>query len=121
MLARHFQSGEGEAIDRLLGHRSDGDIRLDRDRMVVVGRPPTGLLVWRPGGIVHELHTGHGLAARPAANALVNFAIASAVARRYHLWEAVFVTDCDKVAEYVKGLGAVEELGKRVFTLGVRQ
>lgn len=121
MLARHYRSDDAPALNQLLGQRQVGDIRLDRDRLIVLGRPAGGLLVWRPGGIVHELHTGNGLGQRHRADAMVGFAIADSVSRPFHLWEAVFVTDSDRMAEYaINHLKATEEVGKRVFTLAVR-
>lgn len=44
-----------------------------------------------------------------------------AVSRPFNLWEAIFITDSDELANYVLGMeGIVEETGKRVFTLRLR-
>lgn len=120
MLARHYSSADADAIDKLLGPQQSGDVRLDRDRIVSAGNPVCGLLVWRPGGIVHELRTGYGLAQRHLADTLVNFAVGDAVSRSFSLWEALFVCDSDEMAKYALSLGGVEETGKRVFTLNLR-
>jgi hypothetical protein len=120
MLARHYQTTDAEAVEHLLNGRGTGDVRLDRDRLVVVGRPPRGLLVWRPGCLVHELHTGYGMAQRHTADVLVNFGMADAVSKPFDLYEAVFITDSDAVGEYVKSLGALEEVGKKVWTMRIR-
>lgn len=121
MIARHYHSSDAEAVDRILGPQQSGDVRLDRDRIVCAGIPAYGLLVWRPGGIVHEFRTGYGMAQRHLADILVNFAVGDFVSHPFHLWEAVFVCDSDEMAKYVTGLGAVEQTGKRVFTLLVRK
>lgn len=121
MLARHYSGDDADAVDKILGQPQSGDVRLDRDHIVVAGRPAYGLLVWRPGGIVHELRTGYGMAQRHLADILVNFAVGDAVSRPANLWEAVFVCDSDEMARYVESLGAVEEKGKRVFTLALRK
>lgn len=120
MLARLYESSDAATLDLILGQTQIGDVRLDRDRLCVVGRPPVGLLVWRPGGIVHELRTGNGLAQRRVADLLVNFAVGDALSGPFNLWEAVFVTDNEQMAKYALELGAVEEIGKRVFTLPLR-
>ncbi len=121
MIARHYISADAEAVDKILGQPQAGDVRLERDRIVVAGCPAYGLLVWRPCAFVHELRTGYGMAQRHLADILVNFAIGDAVSRPANIWEAVFVCDSDDMAKYVEGLGAVEEKGKRVFTLQVRR
>ena len=38
----------------------------------------------------------------------------------HQLWEALFLTDSDNMARYALELGAVEEVGKRIFTLNLR-
>lgn len=121
MYARLYQSSDAEALDRLLG--SQHGVRLDRDRITVLDASsgPVGVLAWRPGGIVHELRVGNGLGQKRRADLLVASAIGDAVTRKFAMWEAIFVTDSDRVAAYVQGLGAVEESGKRIFTMGVRQ
>ncbi len=121
MLARHYQSDDAARLDEILSRPHD--VRLDCDRLVCVGPTgsPVGLLVWRPGGIVHELRVGNGLGRRYAANSLVNFAVADAIARPHQLHEAIFVCDSDDMARYAGELGAVEEQGKRIFTLRVRR
>jgi len=118
MLARHYQPEDAAGIDRM----GLGDVRIDRDRIVVAGKRNEllGCLVWRPGSIVHELRVGCGVSRRNVADSLSNFAIADAVARQWYLCEGIFVTDSDAMAKYAMDIGAVEETGKRVFTLALR-
>lgn len=119
MEPRLYESSDAPAIDKML--EWPHDVRLDRDRLVVLGRPAGGLLIWRPGGIVHELRTGIGLGQKRRADLLVDFAIRDAVSQPFKLWEAIFITDSDCAAGYVKGLnGTTEEFGKRVFTMRIR-
>jgi len=122
LIARPYESADAEGLDRLLGCPQSGDVRLDRDRITVVGVPgrPVGCLVWRAGGIVHELRTGYGLAQRHMADLLVKSGIEDAVSQPHQLWEALFLTDSDNMARYALELGAVEEVGKRIFTLNLR-
>lgn len=120
MIARHYQSLDAKALDDLLQCNRSSDVRLDRDRIITVGRPADGVLVWRPGGIVHELRVGDGLGRRSKANVLVNFAIADSIARPFNLQEALFLTDSDDMARYAESIGAYEETGKRIFTLNIR-
>lgn len=101
--------------------RGAGNVRPDLDRIIV--QPPHGLLCWRPGGIVHELHCGHGLSRRRIADGLVDFAIDDSTARPYSLVEAIFVTDSDDFAHYVKSRykgSIVHEVGKQVYSLRLR-
>lgn len=121
MIARLYQSSDAEALDRLLG--SQHGVRLDRDRITVLESAggPVGIIAWRPGGIVHELRVGNGLGQKRRADLLVASAIGDAVTRKFDMWEAIFVTDSDRAAAYVQSLGAVEEVGKRIFAMGVRQ
>lgn len=120
MYARLYQSNDAIALDRILGGQHG--VRLDRDRISVLesNGSPVGVLAWRPGGIVHELRVGNGLGQKGRANLLVEHAIGDAVSRKFDMWEAIFITDSDRAAAYVEGLGAIEEEGKRLFTMGVR-
>jgi len=100
-----------------------GDVQFDRDRIVVSGSPPNGCLVWRPGGIVHELNCGHGLSRRRIADSLIDFAIDDATSREFKLYEAIFITDSDEFRQYIEnryGNALVHEDGKRVYTLRIR-
>jgi hypothetical protein len=120
MLARHYHPNDAASIDLILNHT--GDVRLDRDRIYVLGDTgkPTNLLTWRPGGIVHELRVGNGLGQKQRADSLVNFAIADSLSRPFHLYEAIFLTDSERMSNYALSIGAMEEKGKRVFTLPLR-
>lgn len=118
---RPFRSGDEGALDVLLHNNTEGDVRLNCDQIIVAETEhPVGCLVWRPGGIIHELRTGNGLVRRVMADKLVDHAIAKALEREYPLYEAVFLTDSDALAAYAKDLGAIEQIGKRIFTMKVR-
>ena len=94
---------------------------LGRDHIVVAETDHVvGCLVWRAGGIVHELRTTNSLIRRFTADKLVDMALSKAMEREYPLYEAVFLTDSDALASYVKDLGAIEQFGKRIFTMRVR-
>jgi hypothetical protein len=96
-------------------------VRPDLDRIIV--QPPDGCLVWRPGGIVHELHCGRGLGRRRLADKLVDFAIDDATSHPYALHEAIFVTDSDEFSAYIEARyrgSIVHESGKQVYTLRLR-
>jgi hypothetical protein len=120
MLSRHYRQNDIPAIDKIIGMPQRGDVRLDRDRIICIGNPASGLLVWRPGGIIHELHVGYGPLRRNMADSLLNFGLADAISRPFNLQEGIFVTDDDSLANYIQGMGAVEETGKRVFTFQLR-
>lgn len=118
---RLYESCDAPELDTLLACNRGHDVRLDRDRIAVLGRPSRGFLVWRPGGIVHELRVGDSLGQRHAAHLLVEFGIGDSLSRPFHLHEAVFLCDSDAMVRYVAGLGAVEQAGRRVFTLDLRR
>ncbi len=123
MLARLYQAKDAPALDRILGFNRSGDVLLDRDRIVVVGKEETfGVLVWRPGGIIHEFECGRDYSCRFRADALINYARADATSGLWELWEAVFIVKQDnaRMLRYVRELGAQEEEGERVFTLPLR-
>lgn len=121
MIARHYVSADAIHLDRILDSGRPGfDVRLDRDRIAVIGQPASGCLIWRPGSVVHELRIAPGLSRHSVADSLVNFAIADAMARPSLIWEAVFLTDSDEFARYALSIGALEQDGKRVFRLPVR-
>lgn len=110
---------DASALDLILDGNRGHDVNLSRDRVCVMDSRgiPAGLLVWRSGGIVHELYAGRGLAQRTIADGLVKFAIKDAIARPFPLYTALFVTDSEQMASYAAALGAVEQSAKRVFQL----
>lgn len=116
MLARTATKDDAKALDLLLHDNRSGDVRLDRDVIVVSGRPPNGCLVWRPCALVHEL-VCPGLL---SANALVNYAVGQGAGRLAAIRDVLFVVSPanTRMLEYAKRLGAVEEVGK-VFALDV--
>lgn len=120
MLARLYQPADAPAVDAILN--GTGHVLLERDRLVVLGVPgsPRNLLVWRPGCIVHELRLSNGLGQRQRADNLVQCGMTDALSRPFQLWEAAFVTNNDTMAAYARDLGAIEESGKRLFTLRLR-
>lgn len=118
-----FQSANAESLDRLLGTKHG--VLLDRDRvscLAIPGQSVVGVIAWRPGGIVHELRVGNGLGQKQRADLLVDYAIRDALAvMPWKLSEAIFVVDNDRMAKYVRELGAIEEVGSKVFTLDIRR
>jgi hypothetical protein len=116
VLARTYKPGDAAALDALLHDNRHGDVRLDRDAIVVSGSPPSGCLVWRPCALVHEL-VCPGLL---SANALVNYAVGQGAGRLMPIRDVLFVVSPDnkRMLEYAKRLGGVEEVGK-VFALDV--
>jgi hypothetical protein len=115
---RLYEKGDAKNVDKIINENRGHNVRLASDRIVVLGN--SGLLVWRPGCIVHELHVGNGLRQRQRADSLVGYAIADALSQPFDLHEGIFVTDSDRMAGYALDIGAIEEVGKRVFTLRIR-
>lgn len=98
MRARLYKprSDDALALDKLLQGNRHGDVNLNSDRIIVVDgsdRKPVGALVWRPAGFIHEFHCGGGVAHRPIASALTNFAWADALGKPYDIRQAVFLVD----------------------------
>lgn len=128
MLARKYVPEDAGALDKLVEFNRAGNVRVDRDQIIVVGAPgvPSGVLAWRPGGIVHEFHCGHGdglsVEKRLRASALVNFACGDAQVGTFKLYEAIFLVkhDNENLVRYLEELGAVQQEGERVYTLAIR-
>lgn len=117
MLAREYKVEDAAALDILLHNNRDGDVRVDRDIIVVSGQPTvSGCLVWRPCALVHEL-VCPGLI---SANALVNYAVGQGAGRALPIRDVLFVVSPDnkRMLDYARRLGAIEEAG-RVFSLNV--
>lgn len=116
MLARVATRDDAKALDLLLHDNRSGDVRLDRDVIVVSGRPASGCLVWRPCALVHELVCSGLL----SANSLVNYAVGQGAGRVMPIRDVLFVVapGNEAMLRYAKRLGAVEEVGK-VFALDV--
>ena len=117
MLARKYCSKDARGLDIILGNNRAGDVRLDRDEIVVTGNvgDPSGVLVYRPGAFVHELECRGSLL---RAEALANFAVGQALEKG--LRSAIFCVRKDNAAmiRFVKSLGAVEQgEGQLLFTL----
>ena len=120
MQARHYDSGDAAALDQILDSNRGHDVTLDRDRIICAGTPAVGCLVWTPSAFVHELHTGRGLVKRAIADLLVDAGIKDALMQPYPLRSAIFLTDDDRMAQYAIERGAIEQFGKRVFTLEIK-
>jgi hypothetical protein len=107
VLARPALKEDAQGIDRLLAG-SENDVRIDRDAVFVIGErgEPTGVLVYRPGAWVHELHCERN---RLRAEALANFAVAAA--RVSGLQTAIFTVKKDNrsMQRFVESLGAVKQ------------
>jgi len=116
MLARTAKHGDAESLDRLLDANRRGDVRLDRDVVVVSGAPPSGVLVWRPCALVHELECPGVI----SANALVNYAVGQGAGRLMPIRDVLFVVapGNERMLKFARRIGAVEEAGK-VFALDV--
>jgi hypothetical protein len=112
MLARLYKREDAEGLDALLDGNRDGDVRLDRDTIVVVGHigEPKGVLVWRKAAYIHEFYCGKGLSQRAIADALANFTLGQNCGE---LREAQFrcAPENKAMQRYVKELGAVQEEG----------
>ena len=123
MIARLYRSEDAAGLDRILGDNRSGDVRLDRDRIVVLGPvgKPVACLVWRPYAFLHEFHCGSGLSRRIAAAALTSYALADAVARQHSILDAIFLIDPSNshMLNFVKGEGAAAQSGA-MFTLPLR-
>jgi hypothetical protein len=123
MIARLYRSEDAAGLDRILGNNRMGDVRLDRDRIVVAGPvgSPFACLVWRPYAFLHEFHCGSGLARHVVASALCSYALADAVARQHSVLDALFLVDPSNshMLKFVRGEKAAEQDGV-VFTLPLR-
>ena len=119
---RLYESSDAAALDALLHDNIGHDVSLEHDRIVYMGEAgmSMGLLVWRPIAFVHELFTCHGLGQRSVADRLVQFAIGDVKHRRFEIHEALFLTDSDRMADYAIERGAVEQFGKRTFTMRIK-
>jgi len=116
MIARNARKADVDALDTLLKANSQGDVRLDRDVIVVSGAPPNGALVWRPCALVHEFECP----GRLTANALVNYAVGQGAGRTAVIRDVLFLVDpANKpMLRYAQDLHAVEMPG-RLFCLDV--
>lgn len=115
MIARDYVREDAGALDRLLGLERSGDVRLDRDRLVVLGPvgSPFAALVWRPYALLHEFHCGSGLSRRLAASALASYAVGSALARPHEIRDSIFLVDVgnEPMHRLMRELHAVREDG----------
>jgi len=109
MLVRPYYLGDARGLDQLIRHPSI--FSSYKDEACCTGDPnhPTGVLVYRAGAYVHELEVGSGLRARQRADALANFAVATARAKG--LQSAVFLVrgENEPMHRFVKSLGAIPQ------------
>jgi hypothetical protein len=109
MLARPYHFTDAKGLDRLIRH--DTITLPGTDEIFCTGKAghPTGVLAYRAGAFVHELEVGSGFGARQSANALANYAIASA--RGKGLQSAVFLVrgDNEGMKRFAESLGAVKQ------------
>jgi hypothetical protein len=125
MLARHYVREDAAGLDRLLGDNRDGDVRLDRDKIIVCGPigEPFACLVWRPYAFLHEFHCGKGMAPRIAANVLTNFALGDVLNGLYPIGDAIFsvVPGNAPMSSFVRGIyGIVDHKGEDIYRLPLR-
>lgn len=116
MRARNATKEDAKALDALLSNNAFGDVRIDRDIIVVSGSPANATLVWRPCALVHEFECPGLL----SANALVNYAVGQAKGRTGLIYDALFLVDPEnkRMLSYVARIGATELTG-RVFSLDI--
>lgn len=124
MLARGYERLDALTLQRQFGFGRSSDVFPGGlDELVLVGNAgaPTGVLVYRPGAFVHELHCGTDLWARARADAMVNYAMAQAKAKPHPVRCGIFLVKPDNQAmlRYLESIGAVEQSdpGDRLFTV----
>jgi len=109
MLARPYQREDAKGCDRLT--RNQGITTPGLDRIFVAGDvgSPAGILVYREAAYVHELECGDDLKARLRADALANYAVATA--RSKGLASAVFLIKAgnERMRKWAASIGAVEQ------------
>jgi hypothetical protein len=125
MLAREYDRKDAPALDELLGLDRAGDVRLERDKIVVygpVGRPVSAL-VWRPCAFVHEFHCGFGLSRRFRAASMLNFAIGAGMSQLHPISDAIFSVDPMNLPmlKYVEGELQATEQTEKFYTLPLRR
>lgn len=90
----------------------------ERDKILVVGDPPSGAMVYRPAVWIHELECGKDMVSRLRASALVDAAMKQDGSRC-----AVFIVagDNERMQRFVEGLGAVRQSdpGDVLYTLTI--
>jgi hypothetical protein len=120
MSARPYEPSDAPALDRLLDSNQGHDVRLDHDRILVHGSPVSGLLVWRPTAVIHELILPRTLGLNAVARDLVAFACEDAQRSLHRIRIASFMIDPDNLpmVRYVRGLGVIEER-RQLYTIPV--
>lgn len=113
---------DARVLDRLLADNRDGDVRLDRDRLIVAAGDdnlPCGLLAWRPSAFIHEFHVPPTLGQRIVAGHLMSAAIRTDIARRHLIRQAHFLVDSGNYAmlRYLRDEVKATEQSGIIFTL----
>ena len=126
VLIRHYSPSDAPELDRLLDNNRSGDVRLERDRIVVAGSDTTskllGCLIWRPSCFVHELRLGSGLIdKRGIAGKLYDYAKTDVLNSSYKLYDANFISSDPAMIYFAESLGAVHEHLGTVLTVPVRK
>ena len=120
-MIRYARDSDALALVMLLNSNRDGDVKVDRDVIVVnessPSEPPTSVLVWRPCALVHEFEVGAGLARLRTAKSLVDFSMADAKQRRMPMRDAIFLVNPSNVAmlRFVESLPGAREDHGRIF------
>lgn len=116
-MIRYALDSDAPALDALLNSNRDGDVKVDRDVIVVNGEPASSVLIWRPCALVHEFEVHPGLSRLRTAQSLVNFSMADAKQRRLPMRDAIFLVKPGNVAmlRFVQSLPNVREDEGRIF------
>lgn len=116
-MIRYARDSDAAALDAMLNANRDGDVKVDRDVIVVNGEPAVSVLIWRPCALVHEFEVHSGLARLRTAKALINFSMADAKQRRLPMRDAIFLVDPANVPmlRFVQSLPGVREDHGRIF------
>jgi hypothetical protein len=113
MLARPYDRLDARGCDEILGkaHGNQGITTPGVDTIYVVGElgRPSSILVYREAAYIHELECGHGARARLQADALANYAVASARAK--DIKSAVFLVRAgnDAMHRWAESIGAIKQ------------
>lgn len=123
MIARPYSPLDARGCDDILrkAHGSQGITQPDMDRIYVVGEVglPKALLVYREAAYVHEFECGTGVRTRLCADALANYAVATARAK--DIKSAVFLVrnGNDAMHRWAQSIGAIKqtEAGDTLYLL----
>lgn len=118
---RPYQPSDACGLDRLLYANHSSGVRLDRDRIIVSGKPErlSGCLVWRPTGFIHQLILPHTIGIRSVLQVLVQAACDDATSIPHPMRQAAFLIDPDNLnmLRFVQSLPQVREERGRLFLI----